>query len=220
MLVLAWDSGARPVIVLTKSDLAEDRAEALEIATLAAAGSRILVTSMQSGEGIEDLRDLIAAAPTAALIGLSGCGKSSLVNALLGYKRQPTGDVREDDLRGRHVTTSRELVALPSGGLVMDTPGLREFSGGDSASVDAVFPEMAGLASSCRFNDCTHRKEPGCAIQTALASGEIDPDRYAHWLELHDELDVDDPLKRVLRKKRENEISKTERRFYNDHHEK
>lgn len=176
-LAMAREGGVRPVVLLTKGDLDARGAErALPLSALLG-GVEVIAVSAASGAGLDRLGRLLAPGSTAALAGPSGAGKSTLVNRLLGEERQATRTVREEDLRGRHATTARQLFVLPSGALLVDTPGLRELGLLDGASVAAGFPEIEGLARGCRFRDCSHDGEPGCAVARAAASGEIDPAR-------------------------------------------
>jgi ribosome biogenesis GTPase len=186
-------SGARPVLVLNKADLvapAAAEAALVELATLAP-GVSCLATSAFSGDGVADLRGALGsggAALTAAFVGPSGVGKSSLVNRVLGDARQSTALVRLTDDKGRHTTTRRELIELPEGGALIDTPGMREFGLVDAgAGIDETFAEVEALAHGCRFRDCAHRGEPGCAVAEALARGELGEDRLASFDKLRRE---------------------------------
>jgi ribosome biogenesis GTPase len=187
-LAAAWESGARPVVVLTKVDLVDDPAPALDLVAGVAAGVAVHAVSNLTGEGVEGVRALLTAGKTAALLGSSGVGKSSLVNRLLGDEREAVGEVRADG-RGRHTTTHRELLLLRDGGLLLDTPGMRvltPWDGGDG--LDAAFDDVEALAAECRFADCAHGPEPGCAVQAAVASGVLRPDRLAGYEKLRREL--------------------------------
>lgn len=188
-LATAWESGAAPAVVLTKADLAPDRDDALAEIEAVALGVPIHVVSAVTGEGVEGLRDSFAPGQTAVLLGSSGVGKSSLVNALAGAELMATGGIREDDARGRHTTTHRELVLLPNGRLVLDTPGMRELGLWDAdAGVATAFADIQALAADCRFGDCGHDSEPGCAVRAALADGTLDPGRWRGWIKLQREL--------------------------------
>jgi ribosome biogenesis GTPase / thiamine phosphate phosphatase len=187
-IALVWESGAMPVVLLTKSDLAPDVAAALAAARTRLTGVDVLALSTFSGEGVEDVTDFLRPAQTSVLLGPSGAGKSTLLNALLGDARMRTSPVREDG-RGRHTTTHRQLFRLPNGALLIDTPGLRELQlWGEEDSVDATFDDVAALASVCRFTDCVHESEPGCAVREAVDAGQLDPERLAHWRQLRAEL--------------------------------
>lgn len=178
LLALARSSSARALVTLSKSDLIDDHSAAIQNAPQAAPELEILTVSSVTGQGLDTLRAEVGRGRTAVLVGSSGVGKSTLINRLLGSERQRTGPVRESDDRGRHITTRRELLPLPGGGLVIDTPGLREV--GLLANVGAgleVFPEIARLADSCRFSDCRHQDEPECAVQMAVRDGQIGADR-------------------------------------------
>ena len=190
-LAAAWESGASPAVVLTKADLAGDVPEAVAVAEAAAGGVPVLATSSVTGEGLEQLRDLAGPGRTLVLLGPSGAGKSTIVNHLLGEDRQATGSVRAGDARGRHTTTSRELVPLPGGGVLLDTPGLRSLPLWDAeAGVAATFGDVEALAAGCRFRDCGHGGEPGCAVQAAVEEGRLDGRRLASWSKLRRELDA------------------------------
>lgn len=184
-LTAAWDSGADPVIVLTKLDLLDD-ADKLVEAEAIAFGAPIFSVSNVTGEGIEQIRTLLRPAKTFVLLGSSGVGKSTLVNRLANRRLMPTGDLRNDG-RGRHTTRHRQLLVLPSGALLVDTPGLRELQVWEG-DLSSAFADIAELAAACRFNDCAHETEPDCAVQEALASGVLDPDRWASYLKLGREL--------------------------------
>jgi ribosome biogenesis GTPase len=182
-VVIAWESGARPVVVLTKLDLASP-GMADELASRLGTVD-VIATSALDGDGIDELRTLLVHPITAGLLGPSGAGKSALINALLGEDRLAVGAVREGDRRGRHTTTSRRLVALPSGGSLVDMPGLRSLATDASdGAVTAAFPDIDELASGCRFADCTHEVEPGCAVTIAAAGGDLDPARLASYRKL------------------------------------
>lgn len=181
-LALARSGGAQAVVVLSKADLARDPDEALRRAERSSAGMTVLAVSAVSGAGVDALQSEIAPGHTAVLVGSSGAGKSTLINRLLGEQRQRTGAVRAHDDRGRHVTTRRELLLLPKGGMVIDTPGLREVGMlADEQAVLSVFPEIEALAASCRFQDCTHTEEPGCAVRRAAEDGTLDPERLSSF---------------------------------------
>ena len=185
-LAAAWSSGAQPVILLNKADLADDDAAALkaEIATVAPAVP-VFVVSAQTRRGLKALAPYLTPGATIALLGSSGVGKSTLINRLVGERLQDTQEVREADGKGRHTTTSRELLIAPSGVIVIDTPGMREIQPWDAgAGVDAAFGDVAAIAARCRFRDCAHTVEPGCAVQAALANGSLELARWQSFLRL------------------------------------
>lgn len=164
-LLLAWESGAKPVVVLNKADMCPDVAEAAETVAALASGAPVLVVSARDGWGLPALEAQLKPGVTAALVGSSGAGKSTIVNRLLGREQQRVQDVRVHDTRGRHTTVRRELFVAPRGWLLIDTPGLRELQlWAGPQSIDAAFSDIAALAANCRFRDCSHQGEPGCAV--------------------------------------------------------
>ena len=184
----AWESGAEPVVVLTKSDLADEPGEDLAGVAAVAPGVTVHVVSSITGEGVHAVREHLLPNRTAALLGISGAGKSSLVNRLLGESRQAVAGVR-DDGTGRHTTTQRELVPVPGGGLVLDTPGMREFALWDAdEGLDETFDDIAELAQRCRFRDCSHETEPGCAVRAAVEEGRLPRERLESYRKLEREL--------------------------------
>jgi ribosome biogenesis GTPase len=187
-LATAWESGAEPVVVLSKADLCADVAGHLAEAEGVAFGVPVHVTSAVTGVGLDALRAHFADGRTAALLGSSGVGKSTLINAFLGSDLIKTKEIRPDG-RGRHTTTHRELVPLPDGGVLLDTPGLRELQLWTADSgLDETFADVTELAARCRFNDCRHEGEPGCAVRAALADGTLEADRLASYEKLQREL--------------------------------
>lgn len=185
-LVLAWESGAQPVVVLTKADLGFDPETTREEVRAAAPGADVLVVSAETEEGMPELAALLADGTT-ALVGQSGAGKSTLVNALAGLPVQAVSDTRQDG-KGRHTTTARELIPLPGGGVLIDTPGLRTIGlHEDGEGMAMTFPDIEELVAACRFADCAHETEPGCAVQAALADGTLDERRWGSWQKLQRE---------------------------------
>ena len=186
-LALAWESGARPVVVLTKADLVVDAVSVAEDVAIAAPGADVLVCSATTGEGLEAVRALLDDNATLALLGVSGAGKSSLVNALAGVELLNVQAIREDG-KGRHTSVRRELIQLPSGGVVIDTPGLRGIGLQEAGEgLAAAFPDVTALAEQCRFKDCVHVTEPGCAVREALDDGTLPVRRYESWAKLQRE---------------------------------
>jgi ribosome biogenesis GTPase len=191
-LTAVWESGARPVLVLTKVDLAQDPVE-VAVAEVqleeVAAGVPVVATSAVSGVGMDAVRAFLGPGRTVALIGSSGVGKSTLANALLGEERLLVREIREDDARGRHTTVGRQIVALKDGGgLLLDTPGLRELGlWDDGTGLDLAFADVATAAESCRFSDCRHDSEPGCSVRAAVADGTLHADRFEGWRKLERE---------------------------------
>lgn len=218
-LALVWDSGALPVVVLTKADLSDDVDAAREEATSAAPGVSVHVTSTVTGEGVDDLRPYLESSRTIALIGPSGSGKSTLVNSLAGEDIRETREVRVSDGRGRHTTVARELIVLPDGGLVIDTPGLRAVGMWDTLEgLDQAFSDVAELAEACRFADCLHLTEPGCAVIAAVEAGELPERRLESYRELQAEIrhvaGERDLRAREEKKRADKQLARTIRRYY------
>ncbi|HEX9153377.1 MAG TPA: ribosome small subunit-dependent GTPase A [Candidatus Saccharimonadales bacterium] len=184
-LSISWDSGASPVIILTKSDLANDLSEVLSEISKVALGADVVVTSSVTKDGYDAILKYITPGQTVAFIGSSGVGKSTLINRLLGKDIIDTREVRQDD-KGRHTTTKRELIIIPNGGAVIDTPGMREL-GIESANLTRAFSDISDLADKCRFKDCRHESEPGCAVRKAIEDGAIDQERLYSYRKLKKE---------------------------------
>jgi len=190
-LVAVWESGASPEIVLTKADRFPDLADMVAEVEAVAVGVPVWIVSAVTGEGVDEVRARVGPGRTAVLVGSSGVGKSTLVNRWLGEELLATSETREDDDEGRHTTTRRELLLLPGGGIVIDTPGIRELQLWDAAASGALeeaFADVEELAATCRFYDCAHGVEPGCAVQAALSDGSLPRERYASWQKLQREL--------------------------------
>jgi ribosome biogenesis GTPase / thiamine phosphate phosphatase len=189
-LAMAWESGAQPVVLLTKTDLVEDIVPYLdEVETVTLGACPVEAVSALTGAGLESLLAYFEDNRTAVLLGSSGVGKSTIVNALVGEEVLATQEVREDDHRGRHTTSHRELILLPSGGVVLDTPGIRELQLWD-ADLDQAFGDVEEIARRCRFSDCAHDQEPGCAIRGALSDGSLAPERWQSYVKLERELEA------------------------------
>ena len=188
-LVMARESGASPVILLTKPDLCPDLSAHLREVTSLAGDVVVHVVNAKRGEGLEQLRGDLGPGKTAALLGSSGVGKSTIINRLVGADVRRTGEVRASDSRGRHTTMHRELVVLPGGGLIIDTPGMRELQLWDASdSVRETFDEIEALAPGCYFSDCRHRDEPRCAVKAAVAEGQVSADRLESYIKVQEEL--------------------------------
>lgn len=186
-----WQSGAIPVIILTKKDLCEDCSTQMEELKSMADGVTIIVISSITGEGIDEINKFLTPGKTSVFLGSSGVGKSSLVNLLLGDEKMIVSHIREDDSKGRHTTTYRHLFILPSGGIVIDTPGMRELGlWNTSQGIDTTFYDVERLANRCKFKNCNHGSEPNCAIKEALKTGELSEERWANYNKLKRESDL------------------------------
>jgi ribosome biogenesis GTPase len=186
-LATAWESGAEPALVLSKADLCPDVDSVVAEVESIALGVPVHAVSSLEANGIDALRHWFREGRTVAVLGSSGVGKSTLINALVGEERQATAGLRADG-RGRHTTTHRELIAVPGGGIVLDTPGMRELALWDTAGgLDGSFADVAAFAAGCRFADCGHEAEPGCAVREALADGRLDAERFESWVRLQRE---------------------------------
>ncbi|WP_396616034.1 ribosome small subunit-dependent GTPase A [Lysobacter soli] len=190
-LLLVRGGGVEPVVVLTKADQAEsaDADEAMStLVELAAQGVAVRAVNAKDPASVATLDEWLGPGRTAVLVGSSGAGKSTLTNTLLGIEKMKTGEVREHDSRGRHTTTHRALIPLPSGACLIDTPGMRELKPTGEEDVAENFSDIEALAEQCRFRDCKHAKEPGCAVRAAIEAGKLDPQRFANYLKLSDEV--------------------------------
>jgi len=189
-LVLAWDSGAQPVVVLTKSDTSPEATALAKTVADRAVGVDVVLTSAANNQGVDEILALLRPNRSAVLLGPSGAGKSTLVNRLLEDDTEATGEVREGDHKGRHTTSSRHLLVVPGGGVLIDTPGLRSVGlAGAEGGVAMAFPDVEGMGEACRFRDCRHTGEPGCAVSAGVADGRLDPDRVASYRKLQAELE-------------------------------
>ena len=197
-LTLAWQSGATPVILLTKADLVEDYWDYLTQVERVAAGVNIHVVSAHTGYGLPRLNAYLLPGTTVVFLGSSGVGKSSLVNALAGEEIMAVSAIREDDSKGRHTTTHRQLIRLKSGVMIIDTPGMRELGMWDvSEGLADAFADVEQFLGRCRFSDCKHEREPGCAIKAAIAAGELELSRWESYQKLREEaMDRDEMMRR------------------------
>ena len=218
-LVAAWESGAEPVVVLTKADCCDNVIEKMVEVYNTAPGVEVHSVSCYTGDGIEPLKKYLTYGKTVALLGSSGVGKSTLVNTLAGKEILKTQEIREGDSKGRHTTTHREIVLLPEGGMILDTPGMRSLSLWEAdTGMEVMFGDVEELVAACRFSDCCHRNEPGCRIREALHTGELSVKRWESWIKIQRELvfleaKKDDKIA-LLEKQRGKQIDKYKKSFY------
>ncbi len=217
-LVLAWESGAQPVVLLNKADLCAEVAARRSEAEQVASGVPVRVIAARPSEGLDALAPWLQPGRTVVLLGSSGVGKSTLVNRLLGREEQRTQEVRAADQRGRHTTSQREIFALPGGALLIDTPGLREVQlWAEGMGIETAFEDVSALGATCRFSDCSHVAEPGCAVRAAVGEGRLDPARLDSYLRLAAELRAlqvrEDPLRRREERARWRSIHKSLRKL-------
>lgn len=199
---LAWQSGAEPVVVLTKADLTDTWQEKIIAAETAAPGIATAVISAKTGYGLDRLAGYLTPGHTIVFMGSSGVGKSSLLNALYGEEAMAVSEIREDDSRGRHTTTHRQMLLLPCGALVIDTPGMREIGMWDvSSGLGEAFTDVEAFAADCRFSDCRHEQEPGCAVKAAIENGELPAARFKSYLKLKKEAKYSDHKSAALRER-------------------
>jgi ribosome biogenesis GTPase len=214
-LVAAFESNASPVVILSKLDLCGDVDEKVAAAESVSPGTPVHAISSVSGQGIEALDQYVLPGATIAFLGSSGAGKSTLINRIVGEEVQKTAEVREHDSRGRHTTTHRELLILKSGGLLIDTPGMRELQLWDAGgSLGQAFSDVEAIAASCYFTNCRHQNEPDCAVRESLANGTLDGDRYESYVKLEKELEyLDSRMDTRLHLKRKSREKKIHRAF-------
>jgi ribosome biogenesis GTPase len=217
-LTASWESGANPVVLLNKSDLDAELDEHLLEVEGVAMGVPVHAISAKAGQGLEALAPYLGKGKTVSVLGSSGVGKSTLINRLLGTDTQRIGSVRQSDDRGRHTTTHRELFALPGGGLILDTPGMRELQLWEAdEGLGGAFADIEELAAGCRFTDCSHSGEPGCAVEEAVTSGRLAAERLESWRKLQREVEQtrarQDGLARLREKQRVKAIHKAQHRF-------
>ncbi|MFY9555809.1 MAG: ribosome small subunit-dependent GTPase A [Blastocatellia bacterium] len=219
-LVAAFESNAAPVVILSKADLCQDVAQKTADAESVAPGTPVHAISSVSGHGLDQIDQYVLPGVTVAFLGSSGAGKSTLINRIVGEEIQKTAEVREHDSRGRHTTTHRELILLKTGGLLIDTPGMRELQLWDAGgSLGEAFSDVESIAAACYFTDCRHQNEPGCAVREALADGSLNADRYQSYVKLEKELEyldsrMDERLN-LKRKSREKKIHRAYRMIKN-----
>lgn len=218
-LVLAAESGARPIIVLNKADLCDDVEQRIHEVESVASAIPIVAMSALYDQGLDAFEKHLPERSTAVLLGSSGVGKTTIINHLMGGEIRATQSVRESDSRGRHTTSHRELMMLGWGAMLIDSPGLRELQlWGDAQSVQDTFQDITELAASCRFSDCSHNSEPGCAVNQALKDGDLDPDRYDSYIKLQREISYlkrkEDPKEQRNLKERWKKAHKAQKEIY------
>lgn len=202
-LAVAWQSGGIPVVILTKTDLCDDYSEQLRQVQRISAAAEVIAVSAKTGDGLNNLSGYLGKGKTIVFLGSSGVGKSSLVNALAGSEIMKVNEIREDDSKGRHTTTHRQLIKLPDGTLIIDTPGMRELSLWDAQEgLRGLFSDVEGLFVNCKFSNCRHETEPGCAVKSAIESGILSPERWQDYLKLKGEAKFTDDKAAYLKSKR------------------
>jgi len=214
-LVAAFESNAAPVVILSKADLCEDVENKTSQAEAVAPGTPVHAISSVTGQGLDAIDQYILYGVTVAFLGSSGAGKSTLINRIVGEEIQKTAEVREHDSRGRHTTTHRELIVLKTGGLLIDTPGMRELQLWDaSGSLGEAFSDVQSIAAACYFSDCSHQNEPGCAVREALEDGSLDRARYDSYAKMEKEMEyLDSRMDTKLHLKRKSRDKKIHRAF-------
>lgn len=206
-LTLAWESGATPVVILTKADIADDLQSKMNVAEQVCLGVDIIAISSKTGYGLTELEKYLTAGKTIVFLDSSGVGKSSLVNALAGKEIMNVSEIRTSDGRGKHTTTYRQLIMLDSGVMIIDTPGMRELGMWDAADgLEHSFADIEQYFGKCRFRDCRHQSEPGCAVKQAIANGELSQARWNNYLQLKKESSYSEGKDDFIRQKQQRNI--------------